>query len=133
AVITALYAASQAGCEIDLVIRGICRLRPETPGLSERIRVRSVVGRYLEHSRIFAFGRGGSRPARYFIGSADLTPSNLDARVQLLCPVTDPELADRLQEILDVNLADDVLAWRLHSDGTWTRIPTVDGASSHAR
>jgi polyphosphate kinase len=132
-IITALYAASQAGCEIDLIIRGICRLRPETPGLSERIRVRSIVGRYLEHSRIFAFGGGRDGPVRHFIGSADLTPSNLDARVQLLCPVTDPELTGRLQEILDVNLADDVLAWRLHSDGHWTRIPTVEGTSTHDR
>jgi len=132
-IIEALYAASQAGCEIDLIIRGICRLRPETPGLSERIRVRSIVGRHLEHSRIFALGGGRERPVRYFIGSADLTPSNLDARVQLLCPVTDPELTVRLQEILDVKLADDRFAWRLHSDGAWTRIPTVEGTSTHAR
>ncbi len=119
-VIEALYEASAAGCEIDLVIRGICRLRPGVPGRSERIRVRSVVGRYLEHSRIFAFGAGGS--TRYFIGSADLTPSNLDRRVQLLCPVEDAGLAARLEKILVAKLADVTNAWGLAPDGSWSRI-----------
>jgi polyphosphate kinase len=119
-VIEALYQASGAGCEIDLVIRGICRLRPGVPGLSDRIRVRSIVGRYLEHSRIFAFGSGDS--TRYFIGSADLTPSNLDRRVQLLCPVEDGALAARLEEILAVNLADTAGAWALGGDGAWRKI-----------
>jgi len=128
-VIEALYAASAAGTEIDLIIRGICRLRPETPGLSERIRVRSVLGRYLEHSRIFAFGHGGS--TRYFIGSADLTPSNLDRRVQLLCPVEDAALTARLEEILTVNLADTASAWTLVSDSVWRKV-TADGDLSEA-
>jgi polyphosphate kinase len=119
-VIEALYAASGAGCEIDLVIRGICRLRPGIPDRSERIRVRSIVGRYLEHSRIFAFKAGGS--TRYFIGSADLTPSNLDRRVQLLCPVDAPALAARLEEILAANLANTASAWALGPDGVWNRI-----------
>jgi polyphosphate kinase len=119
-VIEALYEASRAGCEIDLVIRGICRLRPGVPGWSERIRVRSIVGRYLEHSRIFAFGHGGS--TRYFIGSADLTPSNLDRRVQLLCPVEDASLSARLEEILTVNLADTTGAWALGPDGVWRKV-----------
>ncbi|HYH51208.1 MAG TPA: polyphosphate kinase 1 [Acidimicrobiia bacterium] len=118
-VIDALCDASGAGCDVDLVIRGICRLRPGVPGRSERIRVRSIVGRYLEHSRIFAFARRG-RPTRYFIGSADLTPSNLDKRVQLLCPVDDPILAGRLEEILAVNLSDTAGAWTLGADGQWT-------------
>jgi polyphosphate kinase len=132
-VIEALYQASAAGCEIDLVIRGICRLCPGVPGRSERIRVRSIVGRYLEHSRIFAFGQGGS--TRYFIGSADLTPSNLDRRVQLLCPVEDEALAARLEEILAVNLADTSGGWALGADGVWTPIPAADdgteGRSTH--
>jgi polyphosphate kinase len=119
-IIDALYAASAAGCEIDLVIRGICRLHPGGPGRSERIRVRSIVGRYLEHSRIFAFAAAGR--TRYFIGSVDLTPSNLDRRVQLLCPVEDRQLASRLEGILAGNLADTSNAWTLGQDGTWTRV-----------
>jgi polyphosphate kinase len=118
-VIEALYAASAAGTEIDLVIRGICRLRPETPGLSDRIRVRSVLGRYLEHSRIFAFGNGVDAPVRYYIGSADMMPRNLDGRVEVLAPVEDPDLAARLQEILDVDLSSDCRAWRLSAEGNW--------------
>ena len=125
-VIEALYEASSAGCEIDLLIRGICRLRPGVPGRSERIRVRSIVGRYLEHSRIFAFANGEA--TRYFIGSADLTPSNLDRRVQLLCPVEGAALAARLEEILAVNQADTSSAWTLNPDGVWTR---VEGRSTH--
>jgi polyphosphate kinase len=120
-VIEALYAASTAGCEIDLVIRGICRLRPGVPGRSDRIRVRSVVGRFLEHSRIFAFGQGDG-PTRYFIGSADLTPSNLDRRIQLLCPVEDAALAARLEQILTAEPAADSSAWSLGPDGSWSRI-----------
>ncbi|HEV8627222.1 MAG TPA: polyphosphate kinase 1 [Acidimicrobiia bacterium] len=133
-VIEALYQASSAGCEIDLVIRGICRLCPGVPGRSERIRVRSIVGRYLEHSRIFAFGQGDGS-TRYFIGSADLTPSNLDRRVQILCPVEDGGLAARLEEILAVNLADTSSGWALGPDGAWTPIPAategVAGRSTH--
>jgi polyphosphate kinase len=127
-IIEALYQASSAGCEIDLVIRGICRLSPGVPGRSERIRVRSIVGRYLEHSRIFAFGQDDG-PTRYFIGSADLTPSNLDRRVQILCPVDDEALAARLEEILALNLAATSSAWTLGPDGVWARI---EGRSTHS-
>ena len=126
-IIEALYEASSNGCQIDLVIRGICRLRPGVPGRSERIRVRSIVGRYLEHSRVFAFGQGDS--TRYFIGSADLTPSNLDRRVQVLCPVEDEALTARLEEILAVNLADTSTAWLLNSNGVWAR---AEGRSTHS-
>ncbi|CAN5225137.1 RNA degradosome polyphosphate kinase [soil metagenome] len=121
--IEALYAASVAGVEIDLVVRGICCLRPGVPGLSETIRVRSIVGRYLEHSRIYYFANGGGDGrAAYYIGSADLMPRNLDRRIEALAPVTAPDLQSRLQGILDVNLADNTLAWCLESDGCWTRI-----------
>jgi polyphosphate kinase len=126
-VIDALYAASQDGVEIDLVTRGICCLLPGVPGLSERIRVRSLVGRYLEHSRLYYFanGDGDGRPA-WYIGSADVMPRNLDRRVEALAPVVDPALRDRLQQIIDVNLADDTLAWHLGPDGRWTR-PVAGG------
>jgi polyphosphate kinase len=113
-----LYAASQAGVEIDLIVRGICCLRPGVPGLSERIRVRSIVGRYLEHSRIFRFG-GDPRTTRYFIGSADLMPRNLDRRVEAAVPVTDPALRQRLDEVLAVELRDDLAVWHLNPDGSW--------------
>jgi polyphosphate kinase len=129
--IEALYAASNAGAQIDCVVRGICCLRPGVAGMSENIRVRSIVGRYLEHSRIYEFanGAGAGEPA-FYIGSADLMPRNLDRRVEALTPVNDRELQDRLREILAVDLADDVLAWRLLPDGTWTKIPpAVDGTS----
>jgi polyphosphate kinase len=129
--IDALYDASAAGADIDLVVRGICCLRPGVPGLSERIRVRSIVGRYLEHSRIFRFG-SDSRGARYYIGSADLMPRNLDRRVECVTPVTDPALTARLAEILEVNLADDVLAWELGPEG-WTKVPTAAGIDTHER
>ncbi|MGH2687935.1 MAG: polyphosphate kinase 1, partial [Actinomycetota bacterium] len=129
-IISALYRASQEGVEIDLIVRGICCLRPGVEGLSERIRVRSIVGRYLEHSRIFRFGSDEAGPD-WYIGSADLMPRNLDRRVEALTPVLDPAIQRRLQEILDVNLSDDVLAWELAGDGTWTKVPTSTGVSAH--
>jgi polyphosphate kinase len=119
ACIRALYAASQAGVEIDLIVRGICRLRPGVPGVSDHIRVRSIIGRFLEHSRIWTFA--GGRRRDYYIGSADLMPRNLDLRVEVVTPVTDPDLTGRLQEILDVMLADNVQAWELSEDGSWHR------------
>ena len=127
--IDALYEASAAGVEIDLVVRGICCLRPGVAGLSENIRVRSIVGRYLEHSRIYYFANGteAAVPA-YYIGSADLMPRNLDRRVEALVPVPDPDLQAQLHEVLEVNLADDTLAWVLDADGSWRR---VEGDGSH--
>ena len=129
--IDALYEASRAGTEIDLIVRGICCLRPGVKGLSENIRVRSIVGRFLEHSRIFRFG-SDERGPRYYIGSADLMPRNLDRRVECLAPVTDPALMARLEEILAVNLEDDVLAWELTPDG-WRKVKTKVGVDTHQR
>ncbi len=129
AVVDALYRASQAGVPIDLVVRGICCLRPGVPGLSETITVRSIVGRYLEHSRILRFG-GGGNPAIYYIGSADLRRRNLDRRVEAMIPVADPEAVVRLEEILELNLADDTRSWSLDAGGTWHRIPTIAGISA---
>jgi polyphosphate kinase len=120
ALIDALYESSQAGAQVDLVVRGICCLRPGVPGLSERIAVRSLVGRYLEHSRIYRFGEGEA--ARYLVGSADLMPRNLDRRVEVLVPVRDQAARARLDEILAVDLADGDLAWALDAEGVWTRV-----------
>ncbi len=129
--VDALYEASQAGAEIDLIVRGICCLRPGIRGLSERITVRSLVGRYLEHSRIFRFGERGE--ATHYIGSADLMQRNLDRRVEALVPVADPSLAARLDEILDVLMQDDMLSWTLGSEGTWTKVPADRGIDAQQR
>jgi len=130
AVVDALYRASQAGVPIDLIIRGICCLRPGVPGLSETIRVRSIVGRFLEHSRILRFGGAAGRAAIYYIGSADLRRRNLDRRVEAMIPVADPDAVVQLEEILALNLADDVQSWSLAADGSWHRIPTVLGIAT---
>ena len=130
-VIDALYEASAAGVAIDLIVRGICCLNPGVPGVSENIRVRSIVGRYLEHSRIYAFGDGAHRPVRYFIGSADLMPRNFDLRVEAVIPVESEELCGRLQEILDLALADDLHAWKLDPECRWSKVPTSEGVGLH--
>ena len=131
AIIDELYAASQAGVRIDLVVRGICCLRPAVEGLSDHVTVRSIVGRYLEHSRIYGFGPRETR--RYFIGSADLMPRNLDRRVEAVVPVENPVLQGRLQEILDVCLSDDVLASELRPDGSWHKVEEKEGINAHVR
>jgi polyphosphate kinase len=130
-IIEALYAASQAGAQVDLIIRSMCSLRPGVVGMSERIKVRSIVGRFLEHSRVFAFGEGVD--AEYHLGSSDLMPRNLDRRVEAVVPVTDAVLRERLSHILEILLADDVLAWELRPDGTWQRATTVRGLNSQKR
>jgi polyphosphate kinase len=124
AMIESLYQASSAGVQIELVVRGICCLRPGIPGLSENIRVRSVVGRYLEHSRIFVFGNGNGvgRPL-YLTGSADLMPRNLDGRVEVVTPIDSPEHQSRLRETLDAALSDSAVSWTLNPDGSWVRTP----------
>ena len=130
-IIEALYTASRAGGRVDLIVRSMCSLRPGVPGLSERIKVRSIVGRFLEHSRIFVFGDGAE--AEYHLGSSDLMQRNLDRRVEAVVPVADPKLRQRLARIFETLLADDVLAWELGPDGTWRKVPTVNGLSSHKR
>jgi polyphosphate kinase len=130
-IIDALYAASQAGAQIDLIVRNMCSLRPGVPGLSERIKVRSIIGRFLEHSRMYSFGNGGQ--PEYYLGSADLMPRNLDRRVEAVAPVTDTKLCERLSQMVEILLADDVLAWELCPDGTWKRVPTTQGLNSHKR
>ncbi|HVM54948.1 MAG TPA: RNA degradosome polyphosphate kinase [Acidimicrobiales bacterium] len=130
--IDALYEASKAGVKIELIVRGICCLRPGVKGLSENITVRSIVGRYLEHSRIFCFANGRETgKAAYFMGSADLMPRNLDRRVEAVVPVEDRSLQARLREILDVNLADDELSWELLPDGSWRKVPNRQGINTH--
>jgi polyphosphate kinase len=128
-VIDALYAASKGGAEIDLIVRGICCLRPGVRGLSATIRVRSLVGRFLEHARLFRFGTE-KRGVEYYLGSADLMERNLDRRVEAVVPVRDPEHRRRLDEMLELELADDVLAWELGADGCWTKVPTHKGVNS---
>ena len=117
--IRALYEASQAGVQVDLNVRGICCLRPGVPGISENIRVVSVVGRFLEHSRFYGFHRGDKR--RYWMGSADLMPRNLDTRVEMLVPVRSEPLRRDLEDTIERCLADDTLAWELRPDEVWER------------
>jgi polyphosphate kinase len=132
-VIDGLYRASAAGVPIDLVVRGVCCLRPGVPGLSETIRVRSIVGRFLEHSRIYRFGGTGGRALTLLLGSSDLMERNLDRRIEVLFPVTDAELQARVLEVLDLNLADDTNAWMLDAEGSWTRPPSVTGTNAQRR
>jgi len=117
-VIGALYRASQAGVGVDLVVRGICMLRPGIPGLSERIRVVSVLGRFLEHARIYHFANAGA--PEYYLGSADWRPRNLRRRVEVITPVDDPAARARLDRILELELTAPG-AWSLESDGSYTR------------
>ena len=130
-IITALYGASEAGVEIDLIVRGICCLRPGLPGVSERIRVVSIIGRFLEHSRIWYWENGGE--PEYYFGSPDWMPRNLDRRVECVVPVEDPRLQPRLQSLLETCLADNRQAWELRSDGTYEqRLPgTAAERSTH--
>jgi polyphosphate kinase len=128
-IVDALYEASQAGTQIDLIVRGICSLRPGVAGLSENIRVRSLVGRFLEHSRVFRFGAAGDEAA-YYLGSSDLMPRNLDRRVEAMVPVLDRELQKRLDQLIEVELQDDMLSWTLRPDGSWTKVETVKGVNA---
>ena len=124
-IIKLLYEASQAGVEIDLIVRGICCLRPGIPGVSENIRVISVIGQFLEHSRIFCFHN--SNQPEYYIGSADWMTRNLDRRVEAVVPIEDPALVKELQTILDIMLADNRQAWEMAADGTFTQRRPQEG------
>lgn len=126
ALVQRLYEASQAGVPIDLIVRGMCSLQPGVPGFSETIHVRSIVGRYLEHSRIFCFGQGYRE--RYYIGSADLMERNLDRRVEAMTPVKDGALQAELRKVLAIMRRDDRRAWVLGTDGEWRRVEsTIEG------
>ena len=127
ATIDALYRASQAGVPVDMVVRGICALRPGVPGLSENIRVRSILGRFLEHSRIFAFAHATApsdaafEGPEVYIGSADLMHRNLDRRVEALVRIADPDQVSELIELMDESTDDGTSSWHLEQDGTWQR------------
>ncbi len=130
-IIDELYDAAATGCRIDLIVRGNCSIRAGVPGLSETITVRSIIGRFLEHSRIYRFGGSEGNPTEHLIGSADLMTRNLNGRVEALIRVTDEALIERIDQILDVAMRDDALAWELN-DATWTKVPTVEGFDTHS-
>jgi polyphosphate kinase len=127
ALIGALVGAARAGADIDLIVRGACMLASGIAGVTDRIRVRSIVGRFLEHSRVYSFQRGAE--TRVLTGSADLMPRNLDSRVELVAPVEDPELRAEMLDVLERCFADNTSAWELGADGCWTR--TVAPAGEH--
>jgi polyphosphate kinase len=124
-IIESLYEASQAGVRIDLIIRGICCLRPGLEGISENIRVVSLVGRFLEHARAFAFGEGEEE--EIYLGSADLMQRNLDRRVEQLFPLREKRHRDKVRRLLELQLADTVNAWQLGPEGSFERLYPGEG------
>jgi polyphosphate kinase len=130
-IIRALYRASRAGVDIDLIVRGLCCLRPGVPGISDRIKVRSIIGRFLEHSRAFYFENAGDHEV--YCGSADWMDRNLFRRIETAFPVETPDLRARVAEDLKLYLADDVQAWSLDSSGAYTRVESAQHLSAQAR
>jgi len=116
-IIEAIYRASQAGVKVDLIVRSICGVRPGVAGVSDNVRAVSIVGRFLEHARVFAFHSGAT--SRMFTGSSDMMVRNLDHRVEVMTPVEDPACQRELLGALDLELSDTALAWDLHPDGRW--------------
>jgi polyphosphate kinase len=127
AIIDALYRASNAGVPVDLVVRGICGVKPGVPGLSENIRVRSILGRYLEHARVFWFAGAGE--PQVYIGSSDMMHRNLDRRVEALVRITDPGHIEQLEELFELAMSDETSSWHLHADGLWQRHARGAGAA----
>jgi polyphosphate kinase len=124
--IKALYRASQAGVKVDMIVRGLCCLRPGIAGISDNVQVRSIVGRFLEHSRMYYFLNGGEE--ELYIGSADLMERNLDRRVEVLCPIQDPTLKRHLRDtVLEALLSDTHRAWELQPDGGYLRVRPPEG------
>jgi polyphosphate kinase len=125
----AFYLASQAGVRIELIVRDTCQVRPQVPGLSDNIRVVSIVGRFLEHGRIYYFRNGGDE--EYFIGSADTMTRNLESRVEVLAPVEDPQLRKELRTVLDCQLKPNSCQWQMQPDGTYVRSSAGESCQQH--
>ena len=123
----ALYRASMAGVIIDLIVRGICCLRPSVPGISDNIRVRSIIGRFLEHSRVYYFHHGGNE--KIYCASADWMDRNFFSRIEVMFPITNPAHRQRLMEDLDTYLADNTQAWELQADGSYRQMHAPQGAA----
>jgi polyphosphate kinase len=130
-VMAKLVECSRAGVPVEMFIRGICCLRPGLPGYSDNIRVRSVIGRYLEHSRVYVFGRGDEQ--RIFIGSGDLLNRNTQRRVEAFVEVTDPDIREQVLEVMEAGRQDDVKGWDMQPDGTYTKVPEPEGVASQER
>ena len=130
-IIEELYLASQAGVQIDLIVRGMCSLRPGLPGISDHIRVLSIVDRYLEHARIFYFYNTGE--SLYLLASADWMQRNFDRRVEIAFPILEPAMQKRMKEILDTQLEENVKGWWLRPDGRYFRTPTDGGPPSRSQ